>query len=108
MSGSATVKTPSGISRRLRSAFLAHAKGEYEDAFIHLFAAIDKTAKPRRPKSGVGNAQRSFFREEEGLISILATGSLIPRNTCDEVGFPEAMYKSDGRALLMRASSTLG
>ena len=47
----------SSISRRIESSIQAMNRKAYEDAFIHLFPAIDKTAKKR---SRVGCAPRTL------------------------------------------------
>ncbi|CAK0756576.1 hypothetical protein CCP3SC5AM1_2270004 [Gammaproteobacteria bacterium] len=41
----------------------ALGKKDYEDAFVQLFPAIDKTAKKRRSKDGVG---ARIKKKEEG------------------------------------------
>jgi len=87
------MKSPSSIGRRIISAFSAFQQRDYEGACIHLFPAIDKTAKRRRPKEGVGERIRQFIADQEAIISVVATGNYMVRNYVDGIGFPDAIYK---------------
>jgi hypothetical protein len=87
------MSTPSSISRRMRDAIHAHGRGDYEGALVHFFPALDKAAKRRRPKVGVGQRIRGFLADEEGLISALATGNCFRSISVDGVSFPDAIYR---------------
>lgn len=87
------MSTPSSISRRIRDAIGAHGRGDYEGALVHFFPALDKAAKRRRPRDGVGQRIRGFLADEEGLISALATGNFIRDISIDGVSFPDAIYR---------------
>lgn len=87
------MSTPSSISRRIRDAIDAHSRRDYEGALVHFFPALDKAAKKRRPKDGVGQRIRAFLADEEGLISALATGNFLRNITIDGVTFPDAIYR---------------
>jgi hypothetical protein len=60
---------------------------------VNLFPAIDKTAKKRRPKDGVGSRIRAFLEEEEALISAIATGNVFTRISVNGVTITDALYK---------------
>ena len=87
------MNAPSSIGRRIASCITAHQQKDYEAACIHLFPAMDKTAKRRRPKDGVGERIRKFIADQEGIISVVATGSYFVGNSVDGIGFPDAIYK---------------
>jgi hypothetical protein len=87
------VNQASSISRRIAGCFEAAAKKDYEAALVHFFPALDKTAKRRRPKSGVGDRIRSFVADEEAIISAVATGNILKNIRVDGIGFPDAIYK---------------
>jgi len=70
------------ISRRIEKSIEALAKKDYEDAFVQLFPAIDKTAKKRRSKGGVGTRIKSFISDEEALITAIATNNIIKDIKC--------------------------
>ena len=99
------MKSPSSIGRRIISAFSAFQQRDYEGACIHLFPAIDKTAKRRRPKEGVGERIRQFIADQEAIISVVATGNYMVRNYVDGIGFPDAI---DVGALLAIANIPFG
>jgi hypothetical protein len=82
------MSTPSSISRRMRDAIHAHGRGDYEGALVHFFPALDKAAKRRRPKVGVGQRIRGFLADEEGLISALANRELFPKHQRRRRQFP--------------------
>jgi hypothetical protein len=67
-------------------------KRAYEEALIHYFPALDKTAKRRRPKAGVGVRIREFLRDEEDLISAVSFRNVFKDICFDGIGFPEAIY----------------
>jgi hypothetical protein len=83
----------SSISRRIESSVDALAKKDYESAFIHLFPAIDKTAKKRRPSDGVGKRIKAFISDEEAIITAIATNNIIQNINIDGIDFPTALYK---------------
>lgn len=85
--------TVSSISRRIEKSIEALGKKDYEDAFVQLFPAIDKTAKKRRPKDGVGARIKSFISDEEAIITAVATNNIITNINVDGVDFPTALYK---------------
>lgn len=87
------MKEPTAISRRINSSWVHFSKGEHEEALIDFFPALDKTAKRRRPKLGVGARIKEFLTDEEGLISALAINMYITNNRFGEYTFPEAIYK---------------
>jgi len=87
------MNTPSSISRRINDCLRAYARADHEGALVHLFPALDKVAKRRRPRAGVGERIRSFLSDEEGLISAVATGSVLQCITVNGVTFPEAIYR---------------
>jgi hypothetical protein len=87
------MNSPSSIGRRIVSTISAYQAKDYEGACTHLFPAIDKTAKRRHPKCGVGERIRSFIADQEEIISVVSTGSYIVRNSIDGVEFPDAIYK---------------
>ena len=83
----------SSVSRRLTSCIDAYQRRDYEVSLIHFFPALDKVAKRRRPKSGVSDRIRGFLRDEEGLISAIATGNIFQGCRFDGLTFDEAIYK---------------
>ena len=85
--------SPSSVSRRLASCFESYQRRDYEAALVHFFPALDKVAKRRRPKDGVGARIRSFLKDEEALISAIATGNVFRGAVFDGVTFEEAIYK---------------
>lgn len=85
--------TPSSVSRRLAACFESYARKDYESALIHFFPALDKVAKRRRPKDGVGQRIRYFLEDEECLISAIATGNVFRGAMFDGITFHEAIYK---------------
>lgn len=85
--------TRSSIGRRLAGCLQAHARRDYEGALVHFFPALDIVAKRRRPKAGVAARIRAFLRDEEALISAVATGNVIRGISIDGVTFPDAIYR---------------
>jgi hypothetical protein len=85
--------TVTSISRRIEKSIEALGKKDYEDAFVQLFPAIDKTAKKRRSKAGVGARIKNFISDEEAIITAIATNNIITNINVDGVDFPTALYK---------------
>lgn len=84
----------SSISRRMEAAVDAYMKADYETTLIHLFPAIDKTSKLRRPKTKkVGERIRGFLQDEEDLISFIAMGMVIKNIYRDGKSIVEAIYE---------------
>ncbi|MCU7805818.1 MAG: hypothetical protein KZQ92_05090 [Candidatus Thiodiazotropha sp. (ex Lucinoma borealis)] len=81
------------ISRRIEKSIEALTTKDYESAFVQLFPAIDKTAKKRRPREGVGARIKGFISDEEAVITAVAVNGVIIGNTFDGVDFPTALYK---------------
>jgi hypothetical protein len=88
-----TVTQPSGVSRRIQQCVEHLQTRDYEGALVNLFPAIDKTAKKRRPKDGVGSRIRAFLEDEETLISVVATGNVLTRISVNGVSITDALYK---------------
>ena len=88
------MSNPSSISRRIQACIFSVSARNYEDSMIHFFPALDKTAKRRRPKTGVGERIREFIADQEGIITSIATGSFIHNIKINDNTFPEAIYKS--------------
>ena len=87
------ITSPSSVSRRLASCFDAYQRRDYEGALVHYFPALDKVAKRRRPKEGVGTRIRGFLKDEEVLISAIGTGNVFKGAVIEGVTFEEAIYK---------------
>ena len=83
----------SSVSRRLASCLDAYQRQDYEVALVHFFPALDKVAKRRRPKDGVGTRIRGFLKDEEVLISAIATGNVFKGCVFDGLTFEDAIYK---------------
>ncbi|AIA75302.1 hypothetical protein FF32_10715 [Halomonas campaniensis] len=84
---------PTGVSRRLQQCIERLQASDYEGALVNLFPAIDKTAKKRRPKAGVGARIRSFLKDEEVLITAVGMGNVFKNCSFDGVSFEDALYK---------------
>jgi hypothetical protein len=84
---------PTSISRRIRSCITYAQERDYEQAMIHFFPALDKTAKRRRPKGNVGDRIRNFIADEEAIITAVATKNVFRNIRVNDVSFPEAIYK---------------
>ena len=93
--------TATSISRRIEASIQSLSSKDYEAAFIHLFPAIDKTAKKRRPKDGVGKRIKSFISDEEDIIFAVAIKNIIRNVQFDGIDFPTALYKF-GRTSIAR------
>lgn len=94
------MNSPSSIGRRLASAICALQQDDYEGACTHVFPALDKTAKRRRPNDGVGERIKKFISDQEGVISIVATGCRIANISINGVDFPTAIYKFGRTAIV--------
>lgn len=81
------------ISRCIDRSIAALQAGDFEAAFIQLFPAVDKTAKKRRSKDGVGSRIKSFIRDEEIIITGIATNNVFKGIMVNDVDFPTAIYK---------------
>ncbi|KTG28945.1 hypothetical protein AWR38_12635 [Idiomarina sp. WRN-38] len=81
------------ISRCIDRSIAALQAKDFEATFIQLFPAVDKTAKKRRPKEGVGSRVKAFIRDEEALITGIATNNVFKGIMVDDVDFPTAIYK---------------
>ncbi|HGY9618028.1 TPA: hypothetical protein ACOJNU_000083 [Pseudomonas putida] len=86
---------PSGISRRIEQCFLHYIEGDYEGALVNLFPALDKTAKLRYPRLGVGDRFRSFLNDEMDLITAIGTGGagVMTGLEVDGLTMVQALYK---------------
>jgi hypothetical protein len=91
---------PSSVSRRLAACFDAYERKDYESALVHFFPALDKVAKRRRPKENVGGRIRCFLKDEEVLISAIATGNVFKGSVFDGVTFEAAIYKFGRTAIV--------
>jgi hypothetical protein len=60
---------------------------------VNFFPALDKTAKRRRPKHGVGDRIRCFIADQEAIITAVATGNIIQNISINGVSFPDAIYR---------------
>jgi len=87
------MKNSTGVSRRLQQCIERLQVNDYEGALVNLFPAIDKTAKKRRPRAGVGHRIRSFLKDEEVLISAVGTGNVFKGCSFGGVTFEDALYK---------------
>jgi hypothetical protein len=65
----------------------------YESALVHYFPALDKTAKRRRPRAGVGERIRKFISDQEAIITAVSTGNIIRNININGISFPDAVYK---------------
>ena len=83
----------SSISRRIQSCINYANASNYESAMVNFFPALDKTAKRRRPKDGVGERIRRFISDQEAIITAVATGNVFRNFFVNGVSFPEAIYK---------------
>jgi hypothetical protein len=86
------MKTPSGVSRRIQKCVEHLQQNDCESALVNLFPAIDKTAKKRRPKDGVGKRIKAFLQDEEVLITAVGTGNVFKGCSFDGKSFHDAIY----------------
>lgn len=89
-----------GISRRIEQCFTHCMEQNYEGALVNLFPALDKTAKLRYPKDGVGERIRAFLRDEMSFITAISTGSKMHQVMYDDLTMEQAIYKY-GRTSVM-------
>ena len=83
------------VSRRIEATLkAAYVDQDPEAALVHWVPALDKTAKRRRPKGGVGFRIKEFLADQESLIHMIAMNR--PMNmrgiAVDSGGLPEAVY----------------
>lgn len=82
------------IGRRIDSTIEAMIRNDYEDALIHLFPALDKTAKRRRQRSGVGERIKAFIADQQIIIAAIAFNNIFTRSCMfDGLTFADAIYK---------------
>lgn len=93
------MKDPSGVSRRIQQCVERLHVQDCEGALVNLFPAIDKTAKKRRPKEGVGKRMKAFLQDEEVLITAVATGNVFKGFSVDGMGFHDALYNFGRRPI---------
>lgn len=85
------------IARRIQRCIDAFDVDDFETALIHLFPALDSTARKRR-NIGVGERIRLFVADQEELIGRISTSNFIYGNiyqgdeNSPEVTFPIAIY----------------
>lgn len=84
---------PTSISRRIEKSIIAFQERDYEDAFVQLFPAIDKTAKKRRPRDAVGERIKKFISDEEAIITAIATNNIFKNINVNGINLPTALYK---------------
>ncbi|HKO47321.1 MAG TPA: hypothetical protein VJV79_06340 [Polyangiaceae bacterium] len=84
---------PTSISRRMADCIDAFNGNRDEQALIHFFPALDKTAKRRRPRDRVGDRIKRLLGDQEEVISRIATGGMLGKMSVNGVSFPEAIYK---------------
>ncbi len=84
---------PTAISRRIGQSLLSLKSKDYEGALVSLFPAVDKTAKKRLPKGGVGKRIRSFLKDEEVLITAIGMGMVHKNVIVGGMSVGDALYK---------------
>ncbi|WP_218646201.1 hypothetical protein [Pseudomonas reactans] len=87
------MSSPTGVSRRPQQCVERLQVDDFEGALVQLFPAIDKTAKKRRSKDGVGSRIKSFLKDEEVLISAVGTGNIFKGCNFGGTTFENALYK---------------
>jgi hypothetical protein len=60
---------------------------------VNFFPALDKTAKRRRSRDGVGERIRRFVSNQEAIITAVATGNIFQNININGISFPDAIYK---------------
>jgi len=93
-------KQQSSIGRRLEQSLNSLIEGDYESSLVHFFPALDKTAKLRRSKAGVGERIKAFLNDEEDFITFIAFRIVFKNTKFDGLSFGEAIYKF-GRTSVM-------
>ena len=74
--------------------------GDAENSLIHLFPAIDRSAKNRFPNFGVGRRIKQFISDEEAVVTKIATGSIIVGGEFGGYTFAEAIYEFGRNSLI--------
>lgn len=87
------------VGRRIESCLNEMAVDNFEAALVHLFPAIDNTAKKRYPKEKVGERIRMFLKDSETIIQFLATTNVLTI-IAEGMSFEQAIYKF-GRTSIM-------
>lgn len=87
------MKNHTAISRRIESCINYTNVRNYESALINFFPALDKTAKKRRHREGVGSRIKKFLADQEEIITAVSTGNIFKNNKINGINFPEAIYK---------------
>jgi hypothetical protein len=87
-----SMKIPSGISRRVQQCIKRLQTQDCEGALVNLFPAIDRTAKKRRPKDGVGKRIKAFLQDEEVLITAIGTSNVFKGCKFDGMAFHDVLY----------------
>ena len=91
----------SSISRRIKSAISEFQKKDYESCLLHCFPAIDKTAKLRYPKAGVGRRFESFLSDQFDIIAPIGLGSRFGKGcTFGGLSYERAIYNLARNALV--------
>lgn len=87
------MKQQGSVGRRLEAAITEFNNKNFESCLIHLFPALDKTAKKRRPKAKVGERICKFIEEDQDLLSYIAlNGSILRHIDIDGMTLPKAIY----------------
>ncbi len=81
------------ISRRVESSIKSYLESDCESTLIHLFPALDKTAKRRRPRDGVGKRIRAFLEDELDIITYFGAGFQLRGVKVRGMSIPDAVYK---------------
>ena len=90
-----------GVVRRVEDAFDAIRLGRTESAALHLFPAIDATARARRPTESVGARFRALIQDQIGIIAPLGLSVVLGRDcTFGGIALEDALYKL-GRCTLL-------
>jgi len=87
------MKNSTAISRRIESCINYANVQNYESALINLFPALDKTAKKRRHREGVGSRIKKFIADQEEIITAVSTRNIYKDIQINGINFPEAIYK---------------
>ncbi|MEO0939804.1 MAG: hypothetical protein AAFY38_16750 [Pseudomonadota bacterium] len=83
----------SGIGKRIDKALGDLEGGHFDDAAILIFAAIEATAKKRRPKLGNGQRFKSFVHDQQDIITAITWNIVNKDFTVRGVSLPEAIWK---------------
>ena len=85
--------SPTAISRRIQSAIQDLQDQDYESALVHYFPALDKSAKKRYPRAGVGRRIKSYLCDQEELITAIAFGNIFKGCYFQGLTLAEGIYK---------------